>query len=107
MKDKERNARFRRGLKTRKEVRIMIKLSINNRYYFDEQGNAFIPSIQELIEYYKLVERVYIIKEPFPYEGYGIVGCGGSYKTKEEAKEAVEKVILNEAEYYRQRAKIL
>lgn len=83
----------------------MIKFSIN-RYYFNEQGKGFIPSVQELIEYYNLTERIYVIAKPFPYEEYMVEGYGGSYKTREEAEIAANKAILSEAENYRKRAKI-
>lgn len=84
----------------------MIKLSINDRYFFNEHGNAFIPSIQELIEYYKLTELIYVIAKPFPYEEYMVKGYGGSYRTRKEAEIAANKTILSEAENYRKKAKI-
>lgn len=83
----------------------MIKFSIN-RYYFNEQGKGFIPSIQELIDYYELTELIYVIGKDFPSEEYMVKGYGGSYKTREEAEIAANKAILSEAENYRKRAKI-
>lgn len=84
----------------------MIKLSINDRYFFDEHSKPIIPTIEELVEYYQLTNRIYAVKEPFPYEGYAVKGCGGSYRTKEEAETAVEKIILSIAKNYKKGAKI-
>lgn len=84
----------------------MIKLSINDRYFFNECGKLFVPSIQELVEYYQLTNHIYVVKEPFPSEWYAVEGCGGLYRTKEEAEIAAEKIILNVAENYRKKAKI-
>lgn len=83
----------------------MIKFSIN-RYYFNEQGKGFIPSIQELIDYYELTELIYVIGKDFPSEEYMVKGYRGSYKTREEAEIAANKAILSEAENYRKKAKI-
>lgn len=83
----------------------MIKFSIN-RYYFNEQGKGFIPSIQELIDYYELTELIYVIGKDFPSEEYMVKGYGASYKTREEAEIAANEAILREAENYRKRAKI-
>lgn len=84
----------------------MIKLSINDRYFFNEHGKAIIPSIQELVEYYKLTELIYVIAKPFPSEEYMVKGYGASYKTREEAEIAANKAILSEAENCRKKAKI-
>lgn len=84
----------------------MIKLSINDMYFFNEHGKAIIPSIQELVEYYKLTELVYVIAKPFPSEEYMVKGYGSSYKTRKEAEIAANEAILSEAENYRKRAKI-
>ena len=83
----------------------MIKFSIN-RYYFNEQGHTFIPSIQELVEYYDLTGSIYVVAKPFPSEEYMVKGYGGSYKTREEAEIAANKAVLCEAENYRKKAKI-
>ena len=84
----------------------MIRLSINDKYFFDEYNKSVIPSIKELVEYYQLTNRFYAVKEPFPYEGYAVKGCGGSYRTREEAETAAEKIILSVAENYKKGAKI-
>ena len=84
----------------------MIKLSINDRYFFDEHSKPIIPTIQELVEYYQLTNRIYAVKEPFPYDGYTVKGCKGSYKTRKEAETVAEKIILNIAKNYKKGAKI-
>lgn len=84
----------------------MIKLSINDRYFFDEHSKPIIPTIEELVEYYQLTNRIYAVKEPFPYEGYAVKGCEGSYRTREEAETAAEKIILSIAKNYKKEAKI-
>lgn len=84
----------------------MIKLSINDRYFFNEYGKTFIPSVEELIEYYQLNDRIYTVKEPFPCEGYGVCGCSGSYPTRAAAEKAAEQIKVNVAIGYRERVKI-
>lgn len=84
----------------------MIKCSINDRYFFDGSCKAIIPTIQELVDYYQLTDRICAVKELFPYEGYTVKGCGGSYRTREEAETAAKKIILSIAESYKKGAKI-
>lgn len=84
----------------------MITLSINDKYFFGEHSEPIIPTIEELVEYYQLTDRICAVKELFPYEGYTVKGCGGSYRTREEAETAAKKIILSIAENYKKGAKI-
>lgn len=81
-------------------------LVLNNRYYFNNEGKAVVPTDEEIREVHRLDERFKVVKAEFPEEGYGIKqGISNPYyypyETLEEAKAGLEERIQEEIKYYR------